>query len=822
MPGVNTYFRAVILFLLPALYAQSQVLVNGRVIDENGVAVEGARVELRAAQGEAVSAISAKAGKFSVRLEQPGEYRVRAEREGFFRLAGSAASFKEGPNQLTVTLNHLHEFTESVDVVYSPPVIDLDQTTERKQLNTVEILTVPYPAPQDLRSAFPLFNGVVQDTGGRVHVAGAATDQTNYSLNGFNISDPVTGRFEARLNIDTVRSLDLETSRFSADKGRASAGSVNVETKMGDDRWRFGGTNFIPGVSTDGGLHLNKWTPRLELSGPLARSRAWFHNGFDTFYDVDTIDGLPRGENRTRGLTMSDLSRFQVNLTPANILTASFLANYINDRRSGLTFLNPIETTTNRRHNYYLWSIRDQMYFSGGALVEVGFADSRGRLRQSPQGTSLYEITPFGTSGNYYVDTDRHSYRQQWLANAVLPTVRKYGTHQFKVGVDLERESFRQEVARHDYRVLRTDYSLARYVTFEGNGLQQRRNFEGAHYLIDRWNPVEGVTVEAGLRMDWDQVVRDALWSPRLAVAWAPRWLPETKIAGGVGIFYDALSLGTLTRHQDQISLSTFFDRSGLPRRGPVETAFLVNESELNVPRYRTTSLSVERKLPFDFYGKAGWTRRVGSRGFTFINELDAAEAGGFYLLRNWRHDRYHALELSLRRTFGRFEWSAGYTRSSARTDAVVDYSLENPIFARQAPGPFPWDAPNRLLMWGWAPVSKRILPRWIHSIVGETDAAYLVEYRTGFPFSVINDEATMVGLPNCARLPAYFSINLHFERKFRALHYLWAWRFGFNNLTNNGNPNVVNNNIDSPEFLAYGRGQSRAFTVRLRLLGRR
>jgi hypothetical protein len=98
---------------------------------------------------------------------------------------------------------------------------------------------------------------------------------------------------------------------------------------------------------------------------------------------------------------------------------------------------------------------------------------------------------------------------------------------------------------------------------------------------------------------------------------------------------------------------------------------------------------------------------------------------------------------------------------------------------------------------------------------------AYLAEYRTGFPFSVVNEEGFMTGRPNQFRLPSYFSLNLHFERRFRLLHYQWAWRFGLNNLTNNGNPNTVNNNIDSPGFLTYGRGQQRAFNVRLRFLGR-
>ena len=85
-----------------------------------------------------------------------------------------------------------------------------------------------------------------------------------------------------------------------------------------------------------------------------------------------------------------------------------------------------------------------------------------------------------------------------------------------------------------------------------------------------------------------------------------------------------------------------------------------------------------------------------------------------------------------------------------------------------------------------------------------------------------VDEDGFLVGAPNAARLPGYFDVNLHLERQFHVFHYLWAWRFGINNLTNNGNPNYVNNVIGSPVFLTYERGQERAFAVRLRLLGRK
>jgi hypothetical protein len=260
---------------------------------------------------------------------------------------------------------------------------------------------------------------------------------------------------------------------------------------------------------------------------------------------------------------------------------------------------------------------------------------------------------------------------------------------------------------------------------------------------------------------------------------------------------------------------------------GPVPTSFMVIDRTLSTPKYQTANFTAERKMPFDFYAKAGYTWRAGGNGFVFETTTPQSGpmfyGGAVFQLRNSRRERYDAVDFSVRRTFAsQFEWFLGYTRSSTRSNAAVDYSLENPVFAPQMPGPFAWDTPNRVHMWGWVPMPKRLLPGRLEFLLRNTTAAYLVEYRTGFPFSVVDQEGFLVGQPNGRRYPDYFNVNLHFERRFRALHYLWAWRFGYNNITGNLNPNVVNNIQGSPTFLTYGRGQARAFSVRLRLLGRK
>jgi len=814
-----------VVFLLACAALQAQVTVSGRVIDETGAGIVGARVEFRPGDsGLALAASSDLAGNFSLTLPSSGEYAMRAERQGFYLYQGRQ-SFDSGSSQLTITLNHVQEFADRIDVTYSPPAIDPQQASDHKELHNTEIQAIPYPASQDYRIALPLMNGVVLDNLTQLHFNGGASNQTSYSLDGFNVSDPVTGRLEARLNIDSIQSTDLDSSRFSAENGRGSAGVLDIKTKMGDDRWRFGGTNFIPSIATDGGWHVNSWTPRVEVSGPLAKGRAWFHNGFDVFYTNDTVHGLPRGQNRTSGTNASDLSRFQVNLTPANILTASFLFNLQATSRTGLSVLSPAETTSSHRQTLFMSAVRDQHYFGHGALLEVGFADTRGILRDTPQGTLLYQITPFGYRGNYFVARERHSYRQQWVGNLYLPTLHALGTHQLKFGVDFEREAFHQQSTRHDYEVLRDDNSVARYVTFEGNPFEKRKNFEGAQYIQDHWNLREGLSLEAGVRMEWNEIVRDLETAPRVSIAWAPRSLANTKFSAGWGVYHDAISLLTVAPQQDQVSLSTFYLPGGMVR-GPVQTSFQVYDQSLVVPYYQTASVSVERKLPHEFYLKSGYTHRAGNRGFTFTPTTPVTSAnfydGVTYLLTNTRRERYDAVDISLNHTFARqYEWFVGYTRSAVRSNAAVMYELENPVFGPQARGPFPWDAPSRFHMWGWAPLPKRVLPEALRFVTRNTTAAYLVEYRTGFPFNVVDEQGFLVGNPEARRFPDYFNINLAIERHFAAIHYVWALRCGYSNLTNNGNPNVVNNVIGTPQYLTYSRGQARALNVRLRFLGR-
>jgi len=808
---------ALVLLIAPSLLAAGGVVISGKVVDENGAPVHDAVITIAQLKSTATSDA---AGLFRLEIPAPGEYTLQAQCDGFFLFTKPGALLEDGA-AFEIRMNHLKELAESLDVHYSPPTIDPAQTSDTKRLNNQQILNIPYPANQDYRNALQLMPGALLDNAGQLHFNGGETRETNYRLNGFNISDPASGGLNARLNVDAVQSLEWDASRFSPREGKGSAGTLDIKTEMGDNRWRFGATNFFPSFGTQDGLHLDHWSPRVRFSGPLRRNRAWFSNSIDAYYTVSTVAGLPAGQNRTRSISGSNLTRLQWNITPAQILTASFLLNLSSDNRSGLSFLTPAETTLNRRSSLYVGILKDQ-WSVGGGLLEVGFASTAGYLRASPQGNNAYVITPFGSRGNYFSDQTSWTSRQEWMANGFLAPIRRYGSHQIEVGVDVERSALDRAIERHQFSAVRVDNSIIRDVQFLGSPRQFRHDIGAYAYALDRWNPNESLVIEGGLRTQWDEYTGTEAAAPRVAAAWSPKLAGGIKVSAGWGIFYDATTLNMLALSQEQTSVSTFYTATGQVTGSPVETQFLLKPQNLRLPRFALTSFAVERSLPWSLHGKLNLISRTGSRGFTF-EDVNVSPTLNQYVLDNIQRQHYRAAELSVRRTFrAKYEWFASYTRSAAHANAVINYSVENPVFSPQAAGPLPWDAPNRFLMWGWAPVEKTWFPRFLQPIVGDTDVQLLTDFRTGYPFSAVTETGNLAGAPNSYRLPFYGTVNIALERRFPFRGYLWAWRVSLVNALNRANPNVVNNDINSPAFLTYARGQARAVNVRLRFLGRK
>jgi hypothetical protein len=807
--------------------ATAQVRVTGVVTDENSAPVAGARVTLTGKQTPApLSAVSGAKGEFSLQVPSTGPYQVAVDHEGYFRLEHQTVEVFDNPAGLTLVLNRMRELFQSVNVAAGMTGIDPDRTAREKRISGNDILAVPYPTTNSLRNAMRIIPGVLQDRRGGLHVEGAAEDQVLYTLDGFNIGDPLTGRFESRLSVEAVRSVEVSTGRYSSEFGKGSGGAVAVKSVMGDDKFRYFGTNFFPGIENRKGLIIGNLTPRLGITGPIRRGRAWFSDSFDLQYDKTVIEELPKGADRNTSWRFSNMLRTQVNLTPSNILHAGLLGNTSNAARTGLGVLDPPESTIDKRSRQWFFHLRDQVYFQRGALLEVGYAANRTFGREIPQGHEILRLTPEGKHGNHFVDAVRLGGRDQAIANVFWPAFEVVGQHRLKAGLDLDRVTYSQDVVRTGFDHYRDNGVLVRRVVFGGNARFGKSNFESAAYLHDSWKVRPTVLFDIGVRVDRDTLVPRNSLSPRFGFGWSPWGSEKTRLSGGFAIVHDASSLRLFTRPQDQYTLTTYFDDQGLPARGPAVAMYWLDPARRYArPRYESLSLGVERVLPGELLARFDWLRKRGRAGFTYGTGVWAEEPVppefqsrfGFplfdavYELGNWRSDRFDSASITVRRFFGsQYQWMGSYTRSRAMSNAVVDVNIDDPLIVSQNVGPMPWDAPNRFMSWGYLPT---IWKSWA--------AAYMLEYRTGFPFSVQDDSGKLLGDLNSYRFPDYFELNLHFERRFVFRGFRWAFRFGCNNLTGRRNPSTVNANTASANFMTYYGGQGRTLNFRIRWLGR-
>jgi len=794
----------------PELVRMTRLVIT--VVDENGVAVVGAHVAL-SGQQELRKVETDYAGQCEWTDLAAGVYQVRAEKEGFYAFISDEVRAGEVAS-LEITLNHVREFVEVVNVVYSPPAIDPVKTASTQNLTSEEVVNLPYSVTRDIRYALPLMPGVLQDAYGQVHVNGSSTRQIVDRLDGFNITDPADGLFTLRVSTDAIRSVEVLGSRASAEHGKGSGGILNLATGMGDDRFRFSSTDFFPSLQNRKGVHINSWTPRATVSGPLRKGRAWFMDALDGEYGLNLIEELPAGADRNPAWRLGNLAKAQVNLTPGNVLTTSFLVNRFRAEHAGLSPFNPQEATVNEDESAYLFTIKDQAMLRNGMLLEVGLGASRFYSESEPLGDKPYVIHPESTSGNYFAAATDRASRGQAIANLFLPPWRWHGRHESKVGIDLDWLGSHQLVTRRPYSILREDGTLSREVTFSASPAFTKKNVEVSGFAQDRWSVRDRWLLEAGARLDWDQILRRPLFSPRLASSVVLTPDGQTKLTWGIGLYYDATSLDLLTRGLTGQRLDLFYDPTGETLvRPPVETSLQADARSLRAPRFLNGSVDLERKLPAEIYFTLRYLQKRGANGWTFINR-GAAQGdllSGRFELANERRDHYDALEVTARRTFkGNHVVFASYTRSAARSSAVLNFSLDSPLFSPQAGGPLPWDTPNRFNSWGWLP-----LP-W------KSTLAYWLDWRDGYPFGLVNQDQQLVGSPGSHRFPTYFSLNLHLEQRFRVLGLEWALRGGFDNITNHQNAFAVDNNVDSRHFLTFGAIQGRTLTARIRLLGRK
>jgi len=806
--------------------ADTPITLRGRVLDENGIPVAGVQVKLEGLRKPPFSALTDDAGYFSIPSLASGAYTVQMEKVDFFVLRGQTVQLSADSSEFSFTLNHIQEVREKVDVVADPNRIEPTETTQTATLTSTEFFYIPVPSAHDYQQSLIALPQIVRDNQALLHIAGARSTQAQYLMDGFEVGDPVSGALTFPIIVDALRTAEVETGRFGAEYAHPGAAILKFETPDGDDHWRFNATDFIPGISVQQGVRFGNYYPRITFSGPLVKGQLWLLQSFSFDHTLNIVRDISSGNNTTEQWIGDIYSRLLWHISPKDSLHFSFLYNNESDTSLGLDSLHPESTTLDETTDRIFASIKNQLWWEH-TLFEVGFAEDRTNHDFDPQGNGPYILLVNGAQGNYFQRSDQTSWRHQFFTDAIRPGFAWHGLHTISGGANvsvvvLNQSSVRGEIQAFNVPQQNAPPQLVRLTTFTGNANIDVSNTLAGAFVQDNWSLGAHFVAQLGFRVDWDQFVRTALAEPRASVNYLPFADGRGKFSLGWGIYNIPLNLSVLGQTQDQQQVDTlyFYGSQCNPPQpvcttGPATSTFTQPPGGLQQPYFDITS--------------AGWQERIWKKTILSVELLarnghhelayetsNPGQIGGTFLLQSSRRDKYRGATMAVRHTFENGATLFGsYTRSRANTDQALDPVLGALYFAPQQGAPLAWDAPNRALSWGTVPT-----PFW------GIDFAYLFEYRTGYPFSVVNQQQFLVGAPNSKRFPSYASLNISLEKKFRFRKYLFAVRGSVINLTDRQNPNVVVNNIDAmgvtPGYLIFSGGQGRAFTGRLRFLGKR
>jgi Carboxypeptidase regulatory-like domain len=782
----------------------------GIVLDENGVPVGAAQVSLTRGNEPVHKTETDTAGRFAFHNLAPGEYKAEVHKEGFFLLAGKDLSLREGANEVTFTLNHAQELHERVQVVAPANQIDTQDTAQVSTLTAQDIRDIPVPSTHTLQQSLIALPEIVSDNFNNLHIAGARSADTQYLLDGFEVGDPASGALTSRFNVDATRAAEVQTGRIGAAYAHSGAGILNLQTPDGDDRWRVNATDPVPGINFQEGTHLGNWYPRFAVSGPIERGRFWFSDSISVQHTFAVVKEQPADANTSEEWAGDNLLRLQYNITPKHILHANFLYNRAQDTGLGLDSIDPESTTLDAKQHRAFVSLKDQVWLRD-TLFEVGVAADSGTIDFTPQGTEPYVILISGSNGNFFESLHQRGRRLQALANMIAASRHWHGTHQIAAGSNAAGLRYSQSAQRGEIQVLRADGTLVRQTTFEGPATPQLSNTQFGAYMQDTWS-IKRFVVQAGLRTDWDRFTQSAMAEPRFSGNYMPFGDDRAKFSLGWGIYNVPLNLSLIAQVYDQRQVDTFYDVTGtVPVLPPAVTQFTLPAGGLQQPRFTISSAGWQQKIRRNTLVGLELLARNGYHQYTYVDQQPAMQ-GGIFLLQDHRKDRYRSATLSIRHVFSETtEVYGAYTRSLAHSNQVLSPSLGSIFYAAQQSAPLPWNAPNRLLTWGWTP-----------SHLWGVQLSYFFEYRTGYPWSVVNLQQQLVGPPDSMRFPDYASLNIGLEKKFGLRGYYWAARVEGVNVLGRQNPNTVIDNIDSPEFGAFSGGQSRAVSLRVRFVGKK
>jgi carboxypeptidase family protein/TonB-dependent receptor-like protein len=790
---------------LPPLAAQVETgKVQGAVftLDSDGTrySVPGARVDIRGAS-PLKETVADEDGVYRFSDLTPGQYRIEVAVPGFTGSSEAivtAGAVAEAPVQLQAEI-----VKESVTVTASNDTL-LSLQTPESAIDKSTVINAPNKSDR-ADAVLPLIPGVVRGPDGLINMKGARATQSGSLINSASVNDPVTGAKAMSLPIDVVESVKVIDHPYDPEYGRFTGAVSSIDTVTGNfDAFHVTAQNlFVRPRKRDGDfVGIESWTPRITFTGPIVKDKVAFTQSFEYRFIRTPVSSLPQLQRDMRFEGVNSFSQVDVNISPRQSLTATFVVypqklNYL-----GLNTFTPQPSTPDLHERGYMASVQHRDAMGPETLLVSQVSYKQFDADVTANSNDPYELLVETTTGGFFDRQRRNSNRFGWQETFQFGKHDWLGSHQFKIGSDYSHSVYDGRIDLLPVSIIGVSELPLESIEFGPAARFTIRHNEMAWFVADKWTPFQRLTIDLGARFDWDSITSAVNTAPRFGAALMLTKDAKTILKGGVGLFYDRVPLN--------IASFPFLPDRNVTSFGAAGQILSTADYTNVIPAGLRNPRSVGWNIEFDRQINTALTVRVGYQERNTVRDFVLnPEAGPAILsLTNSGRSLYHEFQVTGQYKLRRGTVNASYVSSKAYGD-LNDFSqfFGNNAVASIEPnarGRLPFDAPNRFLTWGeWqAPFKLTVLP--------------VLDVHTGFPWSVINQEREFIGPRDGERFRRFTSFDLQVTRPVRLPlpHERLKARIGFSvfNLFNQFNPRDVQNDVDSERFGALFNGVGRTF----------
>lgn len=604
---------AMVLLVAFGAFAQTgQTGAIAGVVKQAGSALPGVTLEVRS---------SALQGVRTVVTDSTGSFRFTLLPPGAYVLTATLSSFNTVTQNLNVELNHTVSLdvamsqaaSASITVTGAAPVVDVTSNVQGANITSATMQSLPLG--RNFVAAAQIAPGTNADARGTT-VYGSSGLENSYVIDGLNTTGIGFGAQVKLVNSDFISEVEALTGGLPAEYGRMTGGAINAVTKSGSNEFHgdifgydSGGSlnandataTKLPTSSTTVGTIDKQFDAGGDLGGYLMKDRLWFFGAYDRVNETDVstrinsllvVPGFPSIAVGTgipsklkRDLYAAKLS---LALTSSHLINLSVLGDPSSTSGAiGAIAGAPTTYTGTRKTGSDDFVGRYSGVFGTNWNVNATAGRHHELSTIAGAGTSIPLIldrtqVPNVRLGGFGLYTDQDYKRD----TGKLDVSAFFGSHQFKVGGDLENQlaiNANTESGGASLQKRCTVPLVANacpstglvYYTHEAYLDDRHAGFNAADpttfaaalvnplassprdknkslYLQDSWKVMPNLTLNLGYRWEEQTVgARDGSnaidlkhdTAPRLGVIWDPANNGRSKVYANYGRFYEAIPM---------------------------------------------------------------------------------------------------------------------------------------------------------------------------------------------------------------------------------------------------------------------------------------